>query len=908
MKTTPLPAVLVAALVTTVASAGSRTMALRSGGSVRLPENPAGFTPTVSVDGSLNFLGFVAVGEEPATPEGVSFQFIRQGRKPPVSGRATLVANADGTLTARWTFTMNEDASKVDCCVSLRLPRADFPRDSFTTGERSVRVDGIEARFPAGAKLSASDGFSWWPYAPYWFLNFATTSATDPKKGDTFEIECVFASEDGSPLTPAYVGPVVVSDEPGGGWVRMDYRKTVLPGSALDLSGLLDAPAGKHGWLRNAGGRFEFEGRPGKEVRFCGVNFCDDLCYPDTPEQAVLLADRIQRHGYNSMRIHHYDKYYARYEDGRLVPIPENVERLDRVVAECIRRGIYLTTDLFVSRPVKWREMGIDRDGEIPMGVFKAFQETTERGFQDWCDFSRLFLSHVNPYTGRSYAAEPAMPLICLQNETAFGSCWAEVMTDPALEGDKLWREFLLDARAKNANAFPGFDPDAPPGGGHWWDATAETAVKSAFWAYVESRFCERAERFLREELGVKAILTGDNYGPTPAFIQEMRQKNYGYCDAHLYAGGWWKWLGGSGGYTSPGLVKAHNLLATFRTDTEGYAYSRLWGSPFVITEWDFVGPTADRSMGGLLFGAVAGIQGWSGAWRFSYGCNINNLGDNRGIPSLYQFLRDPLAVAADRATVLLYLRGDIPEAQDALALDFGDAELDPTLGHTYVSGPHWANWRYSDIVFSRRVGVSVRGKDIPENAAVMPQSAMDGQSRPPFDVATPRFTRIDREKGVFTVDTPRTCGVFAGSGEFTAGGLRVRIDGKGAQNRATVFASSLDGAPLAESRRILVSHLTDAKSRGATFMDDSRLVLLNWSEAKREPDGTRPPLLREGTAEISLSLSGSPRGIAVYALGSDGRREGRVPATLAPDGTLTFTASVRQPFGACMLYEILTH
>ncbi len=912
------------------ASSASHTLTLRSGGSVRLPNHSAGFTPTISVNDCSSFEGFVAEGEEPATPEGVSYSFLRQqGRQSPATGRATLVENGDGTLTARWVFTLNEDAAQIKCGIVLRLPHADFSRESFALDGHSIRVDGVVARVAAGTEASCSDGLDWWPYAPYWFLDVAKTSATNARKGDSFEISCVFVSEDGTALAPAFGGSLVI-DEGTPGWVRMDHRKTIHPGSALDLSGLLDAPAGKYGWIRNVGGRLEFEARPGVAARLSGVNFCNEANYPETPERAAELAGRLARLGYNALRIHHHDDFLARYENGELVPIAENVSRLDCLAAECIKRGIYLTTDLYVSRRVTWHEMGIDRDGAIPMGLFKAFQLATERGFRDWCDFARLFLSHVNPHTGRSYADEPAMPLLCLQNETAFED-WNAAMTDPDLGMAAHWRMFLLAARADNPGSFPGFDPNSPPGGGQFWDDNGETAVKSAFWVWLENRFYERAERFLREELGVKALLTGDNYGPTPAFVQEMRASRYDYCDAHLYPGGWWRWLGGNGGYTPPGLVKAHNPLVEIRAPVEGGAWERIWGVPFIVTEWDFVAPMAERSMSGLVFGSMAALQGWSAAWRFAYEHHGRNFGDNRGVPGLYNLVRDPLALASDRATQLLFLRGDMDEAQNSLALDFGDQELDPALGRTFVSGPHWKDWFRTDLPWTHRVGVSVRGKDVPPGATMLPRASVAGQTRAPDfrRGAIHPSVSIDRARGIFIVETPRTCGVFAEGGVHTAGVLRVVI-GDAARPEAappsaptTVFASSLDGAPLASSSRILVTHLTDAKARGATFMDDSRLVLLRWG-GSAEPDGTMPVLLREDSAEIELRFVNNPVEWRVYALGSDGKRECEVPCVWVPDfqpegrlqaaeggdltgksGRLSFTASVRQPFGGCMLYEV---
>ena len=53
-------------------------------------------------------------------------------------------------------------------------------------------------------------------------------------------------------------GPLVI--ERGERWAPLEIRREPVPGSALDFSGmgLQDAPAGKHGWLKNVGGHFEF--------------------------------------------------------------------------------------------------------------------------------------------------------------------------------------------------------------------------------------------------------------------------------------------------------------------------------------------------------------------------------------------------------------------------------------------------------------------------------------------------------------------------------------------------------------------------------------------------------------------------------------------------------------------------
>ena len=60
----------------------------------------------------------------------------------------------------------------------------------------------------------------------------------------------------------------------GRNWKPIDYHKDILPGSVLDFSSRLDAPAGKYGPVVIRNGHFEFRDRPGEPLRFYGTNLC----------------------------------------------------------------------------------------------------------------------------------------------------------------------------------------------------------------------------------------------------------------------------------------------------------------------------------------------------------------------------------------------------------------------------------------------------------------------------------------------------------------------------------------------------------------------------------------------------------------------------------------------------------
>ena len=149
----------------------------------------------------------------------------------------------------------------------------------------------------------------------------------------------------------------------------------------------------------------------------------------------------------------------------------------------------------------------------------------------------------------------------------------------------------------------------------------------------------------------------------------------------------------------------------------------------------------------------------------------------------------------------------------------------------------------------------------------------------------------IDEEGRTFSVKTGRTCGAFALKGVVKAGVLTVDFG----ESEGAVWASSLDDKPLADTDRILVTHLTDVKSTGMTFGNVERTILLDW--------GRSPALVRVAEAKVVLDVAmGKWR---IYRLNSSGRRLGEVTGMIC-GGKLVFTASSAPCDGdVSMCYEI---
>ena len=148
---------------------------------------------------------------------------------------------------------------------------------------------------------------------------------------------------------------------------------------------------------------------------------------------------------------------------------------------------------------------------------------------------------------------------------------------------------------------------------------------------------------------------------------------------------------------------------------------------------------------------------------------------------------------------------------------------------------------------------------------------------------------KVDTKEGSLTLVTPRTAGGFAERGTIRAGALTVEIR----ETPATVWASAVDGKPLVDSSRILLTHLTDVQNTGIRYADDSLKVLREW--------GGLPHLMRRGRAEIRLETKGTK----VYALRSDGERCGEVPVSRDGAGPVFPAETGRASGTATYLYEI---
>lgn len=363
-------------------------------------------------------------------------------------------------------------------------------------------------------------------------------------------------------------------------WVPLHDTTDIAPGSALDFSklGWMDAPAGKHGRVVAKGAHFEFEGKPGVPQRFYGCNLCFTANYL-SDDEADALCTRLARMGYNALRIHHYESALCDPKDGTTL-LPEKMTQLDGLLNACIKHGIYLTTDLFVSRRVKWRTCGIDRDGTIGMDEFKSLALFDERVFRNYLAFSRNLLCHVNPKTGRRWADEPAFAFLALINEGNLGNHGYAVLAGQETFKKK-WRAWLSARRAESPDLYRDITEKIP---GNAWEHARQNCAFTLFLADLESSFAERMTKFIRDEIGSKVLLTDMSCWRNPIAYQLVRTR-YDYVDDHFYIDHP-QFL--EKPWNLPSKCPNANPVRRASMGFEGVARHRLLDRPFTISEFSF--------------------------------------------------------------------------------------------------------------------------------------------------------------------------------------------------------------------------------------------------------------------------------------------------------------------------------
>ena len=210
------------------------------------------------------------------------------------------------------------------------------------------------------------------------------------------------------------------------------------------------------------------------------------------------------------------------------------------------------------------------------------------------------------------------------------------------------------------------------------------------FLTQVERDFFVRATQFLREELGVKALVTNMN-GWTNHVVSQLVRAEMDYVDDHFYV-------------DHPQFIEQPWRLPSRCPNTSPVAggasggrhitLTRLFDRPFTLSEYNYSGPGRYRGVGGIITGSMGALQGWGAIWRFTYSSSREDQ-FQPGRLEYFDMVSDPLSQAAERASICLFLRGDMRPAPHSLTIAMTPRDLAEPRERIPNLAPawHWAAW-----------------------------------------------------------------------------------------------------------------------------------------------------------------------------------------------------------------------
>ncbi|MGV7210621.1 hypothetical protein ACLB1G_22540 [Oxalobacteraceae bacterium A2-2] len=724
-----------------------------------------------------------------------------------------------------------------------------------------------------------------------------------------------------------------------------DVSLRVVPGSILDFSSLASpATTITSPLIVTATGDFAVKSAPTVPRRFLMMSMAVGSANGGIPDKPVLddYVTQIRLHGYNMVRLHYIDDTLM---TDQTVDFNFKAVQLDRfyyLLAALKKNGIYYLLDGMSSDNGAYgvTERWINKLDLKPKLYYDAATQ------QHWKTLVSKLYGSVNPYTGISTLADPALAGLILVNEgglayilrgnnpptqiQALFAAWLKkkYVTDTALKA--AWGSDLKSTESVSSAAIA-LAKNYDPGGKRMGDT-------QRFFVDLEKSTGDWMTSYLRS-IGYQGLVTSyDNWSSPAASIS---RGTFNWVDMHSYFAEPTGWV------DSGSVMPQTSMLSGGLTYITELSLSRLHNKAFTVSEYGQVFWNKYRRESALAMPSYASFQNWSMIAQHAGGLTLayDEAGGRKD--RIYPFMvgPDPVARAGETLSALLYLRGDVKRAakqvrlkmedwytfegnglyggvgQDikrltmvhGVGLDWQgastsyDAQLMPYNSDTKVfsatsklatassaapvtvAAPIVEVNLTVDQMFSDRVTVL-------RNAGLLGDSSRDNTAAGVFLSDTNELA-VDRSRRRMTVITPKTeAAVFDVLESVPLS--NVRIDAP--TGPALLAVSAMDGSTVNASKRLLVVLATDARNTGMTFSDPG-------TDTTLASFGTGPVTIKTVALRVTLTTANAST-LKVYSVKLTGARGDSIPVVRTAN-TITFTLNTATlSHGPTTYFEIATN
>src|SRR5262245_9287329 len=627
--------------------------------------------------------------------------------------------------------------------------------------------------------------------------------------------------------------------------------------SLIDLSFLLEPPAGKNGFIRVQGSHFV---KPnGERIRFWGVNLTGwskgSVMLPPR-EDAPMWAATLARFGVNCVRFHFLDLDAPRglidrtRNDSRELD-PQQLDRLDYLIAELKKRGIYANLNLNVGRSYKSGD-GVQDYDKIRWA--KGLTLFDPRLIELQKEYAKKLLTHHNPYTKLEYRNEPAVAIVELVNENALyiGFRAPTPFYDNALT--EIYNKWLSrKLGAEGYRKLRGEADDQPVmrlKGPEVGTASRERFhTELSFYLEMESNYFRDMRAYLKDTIGVKSPIVGtaDHSHSGSSYPLLVSTSLLDIVDGHTY----WQHPGPKGIPNTPMVNDPFNSTVVELSRT---AFA---GKPYTVSEVNHPYPNEWSSEGIPILAAYASFQDWDGIFWYTFEPKLAaDWKPHVGDP--FDVSLNPVKMPQLASGALIFLRGDVTSARKTVERSYSQEQ----------------------VMGSVRLGKSERPYFTPGFPLSIPLQhgsrirSLDGEPTAGFPVVNTNSLVSDTgelvwnladKAGLVSIDTQRSQALigYVNCARRSLGNLSARIN----NTFCSIVLNSLDSKPISESERMLLTAGARVANTG-TKWNEARTALADW--------GGPPTLIEPVTGKVVLRNLEKAAEVRVAALDGAGRCIGK--------------------------------
>lgn len=613
------------------------------------------------------------------------------------------------------------------------------------------------------------------------------------------------------------------------GWFDFVISDLDTSENEINLSFLNEDIAGASGFVAVKDGHF-INGS-GKRVRFFGTNLTFSSCFPDK-ETATRIAARLAKMGMNVVRFHHMDMRSSPngiWDDSMEHFDPKQVDKLDWLIYQLKKHGIYTNLNLHVSRSYP----GLDSD--VPQFRFgKSIDHFYRPYIKMQMDYARDLLTHKNPYTGNEYTNEPAIAFIEFNNENSLLSNWKQL---PQLEGDhkselvKQWNIWLKSNSKENSKLFEIIE--------HYDQATLEQ--KEMLWGFLvdtEMAYTKEMKEFVKNELKASPLIA-DSQASYSGIAGIHREAAYSdFIDVHAY----WehpKFPGKSWSRTD-WLIRNSSMVTDKNAGTLArFGQHRVSGMPLTISEYDHPAPNFFCAEMYPMLNAVAAFQNWDGIYHFTF----NGPWDTGKMTGFFSSAGHPLKQIFIPIGSIIFRMEAVKAGEHIVQLHLpNSAVIDELVDSGNRLRLHGSNMNYiwkkagapNALTLMHPMEVNLKGEEVKLSESIEePEGAWISET------GELTWNNRDSIESVFTINSEAVKAAvgYIGGKNIKLGNVSIAMDTT-TFNWATIVLASIDGKSIENSSAILLVAAGRVENSDMQWNEDKTTVGGEWGNSPTRAEG----------------------------------------------------------------------